>query len=435
MALFNPDDKIYSCRYRIANLSFLLDKEELVVDNNMILSLSKIDNYESYIRCRLLLTIQMDIRQKIWLIKNRTNIVCKLELDKTGLDSDGETEKLGYEKCFNETFSIRLPEDDESIDPSLLEGSLQANGESSDDTDKIDKINYFESNNPVSIVLFNQELLNCSNRMVNMIPTSGLVQNIAAAILTKSKHKRVLFSKCENDTVYDEPPIPKMKAYQAILYLDQLYGLYKQGAMVYYDVDAMYIINLCANNTARREKEWSKCTFLVSDDINTIPGGAMVRKPDDDRYYINVNSSSVKFTKPSTDNNETVGSIVNVITTDDTDMESLGVEDEVISQKNELNVYIRKDDNRFFKDILKARIEENESVVVVTCDNVDMTAFAPNKRYNFTFEDAKKQKKYGKKKYRIAFAYNMIYKDALNTMQSHHVMIFKMGATSADKSK
>ena len=423
-------DKVYSCRYKVGAIAFMLDDDELILDYTNIVSIEKIDNYESFIRSRIKLTVRLDIRQKIWIIKHKKDIICKFELMKTGMDQDGETFVNGYESCWNEDFCIYLNDDDASIDTELLEGSLSSNGEDNFKSDDIQTTNYFESDNVLELNLFNQYYMDSSNKQVNRVFTSDVLQNVVGELLTETKHYNVLISKVENDTVYEELLIPKMKLYQALLYLDQSFGLYKKGAIVYYDVDKAYLINSCSKVTAAEDKEWTQCTFLVSNFSGVVPGGAMVRKPEEEKYYIMSEESAVFPTKPSLENNEKLGSIVNVITTDDLDIETIKGETEVISQANEFNVFIHKDDNQFFSTIAKARIEENDSVIYVNLINADITAFAVNKRYNFVFEDATKQAKYGKFKYRIIFGYHLIYTESPEYMSSSHKLIFKKCASN-----
>ena len=430
-SMLSQGDKSYSCKYRIGTLALMLPDNELILDYSNIVSIEKIDNYDSFTRSRLRLVLRLDIRQKIWILKYKDEIVCKFELDKSGLNTEGESFITGDEMCWNEDFRIYLNDDDASIDVELLESSIVSSGGGEFNASNIHDNSYFESDNLLEINLFNQELVDNSNKTVNEVFTSGLLQNMVAELLTETDHE-ILMSPVENSTVYEELLIPKMKVYQALIYLDQSYGLYKTGAMLYYDVDIAYLLNTCEDVTAKREDEWPECTFLVSDFSGTIPGGAMIRKQEEEMYYINVDEQNVVPKKLSATDNETVGSIVNVVTTDTTEVDRIDVDSEVISQPNEVTIYIKKDDNKFFGTILKARMEENESVLYVTLINTDITAFTPNKRYNFIFSDVTRQAAYGSHKYRLAFAYHLINGEAQSYMESFHKLIFKACTSSDD---
>ena len=134
---------------------------------------------------------------------------------------------------------------------------------------------------------------------------------------------------------------------------------------------------------------------------------------------------NVNVQKPSISKNDDVGSAVKVIQIDDIEMSFEEADQSYMNQRNESYTYIKKDDNKFSSSIIKARMEENEAIIYINAENLDISAFTPNKTYKIIFEETSKQERYGKYKYRLSFAYHMIAVQAENYMTSTHRIVLK----------
>ena len=51
-------------------------------------------------------------------------------------------------------------------------------------------------------------------------------------------------------------------------------------------------------------------------------------------------------------------------------------------------------------------MEENEIIFFISGENFDITSFTPNKIFKLAFDETSKHERYGKFKYRIAYAYH-----------------------------
>jgi len=418
-------DQIFLCRYRAENLIFSYQGKKIEMDPSNILTIEKLDDYEYNIRTILKLHLRMDIRWKLWIMKHKREITVKFELVKLGQTRDVEEMIVGPEKCWNIDFSLRLNDDDESTDVASMFGSMEMNEGDDFTEEELKKEDYFNSQNLVDIYLFDDKLLKASNKKYNEVITSGTIQNIIARILTKTGHKKVLMSKIENSKSYQELLIPYHEAYKCIAYLDQYFGLYKKGSIVYYDVDKLYIINPNGKVTAREEEEWVDTVFLVTTRNESIPGNAMVRKPGEKINYCNITEEDINFNVPSITKNEKLGASARIVVADGT---SAGLEEssaEYVNSKNEMIRYVRSDDNKFMGTILKARMEENNCIVMISAENLDINAFTLNKTYKLVFDDESKQKKYGKMKFRLSYAYHMIRHETEGYMICGHRIVLK----------
>lgn len=421
--------KVYLCKYQVTSLVFMKGEEKIEADPSNILTIEKVDDYEFNLRSIIKVTLRIDIRKKLWIMKNKREIVCKFELSKIGMDTDVERFVTATELVWNDEFGIYFNDEDESTDTKVMEERIAMNEGESFSSGRIDTENYFESQNMLDVYLFNQKLINASKNIYNDVMTENTLQQYVGRLLTATKHKNVLMSKFENDEVYKELLVPAHPSYKALIYLDQYFGFYKKGAIIYYDVDTLYIINANGELTVKREDEWPETTVMVTQIDSSTPGNGMVRNETEKIFYVSVPDMNVSPQKFSISTNAELGSEAKIVITDDVTIDIEDANQSYIDQRNEFIKYQRKDDNKYSVDIMKARMEENECVLYISGNNFDMAAFTPNKTYQVVFEETAKQEKYGKFKYRLSYAYHVIKVESEGFMTSSHRFILKRAGT------
>jgi len=418
-------EKIFLCKYKIASCVLMMEEEKVVLDHSNILNIEYLCDYEVNIRALLKLTIRTDVRRKLWLLKNKRDIVCKFEFVKIGMDTDLEERITGEEPVWNLEFGIYFGDEEEAIDTNALEERLRSNEDEHPEIDYLEEEDYFESQNMLDIFLFNKKLLSASTKTYNEVYTADILQQAISRLLTKTKHSNVLMSPIENGDTYKELLVPALPAYKGLIYLDQYYGFYKKGALIFYDLEWLYITNPNGKVTAKREDEWAETTFLVNRIENAVPGNGMTRIPEQKIFYINLSEMDINPQKFSITSNESLGSEAKIIVSDDVEIEIEEANQSYIDQRNEYIARRRKADNKYAVDIAKARMEENECILYICAENIDVTAISPNKKYQVIFEETSKQEKYGKYKYRIAYAYHVFRIESESYLSSSHRIILK----------
>lgn len=428
MAVYNEDSNsiLFLCKYIVNSLVFMLDDVKLEMDPSNILSIELLNDFDQNLRSILKLNLRMDIRKKLWILKNKRDIVCKFELCKIAMNIEAE-EFIGTPvTVWNEEFGIYFNDEEESTDTSVLVERLDLNDLGADaDINNIDTENYFESQNMLEVYLFNQKLLDASTKTFNEVMTEDILQEYVARILSKTKHNKVLISKFENNEVYKELLIPALPAYKAIAYLDQYYGFYKKGSIIFYDVDKLYILNANGKCTAKEDKEWPKTTILVTHIEGSTPGNGMVIKEEEEIYYCSYPDENISFRKYSTNTNVTLGSETKLVLTDGTEIESVLADQSYINQQNSTYIMQHKDDNKYAADMMKARMEEGDIMLYLVGDNYDITAFKPNKEFNIIFDEQTKQDKYGIYGYRLSYVYHVIRLESVGYMSASTQIILK----------
>lgn len=411
-------DTCYACKYKVETLIFKLKDKKIKMNGSNILSVEKLDNFDHNIRAIIHLTLKIDLRHKLWIIKNKHDITCKFEMSIIGVEQSGEEFIIGPNKLYNGDYVIRLNDDDDNTDTAMIESSLNTTNEDDFALNDIDGQDYYESENIFDVYLFSKKLLTASNKKHNKVYTSSCLQNIVAQILTETGHKKVLMSPFENSAVYSELVVPSNAAYKTLSYLDQYYGFYKTGSQIFYDIDILYIINSNGKVTAKRSKEWTETTFLVTAKTNSMPGNGMVKKQKEKVFYCNITEENINPQRPSSMISEREGEDVQIINPDDVTVK--------VSDKSNVTTRLHNsDDSKYFESVIKARRNENDAILYINGEGFDMNAFTPNKTFKVIFEEPTKQKKYGKNRYRIAYAIHSIKFESGNYMQSAHQIVLK----------
>jgi hypothetical protein len=418
------EEKKYLSKYKVENFIIMKGDEKIELDHSNILSIEYLNNYDFHIMSMLKVQIKIDIRKRIFILKNKKDILVKFELNRFGVDTDVESDITAPGEIWNSEFSVYFSDDDELSDIGDLENRIKANVGDETKINDIEDENYFESQNSMDLYLFNPTLLKASRYSSNKIYEATTMQNIIGQMLTESKHENVLMSKIENDETYEELLLPANPLYKNLIYLDQYYGLYEKGALIFYDIDCLYIINLNEKVTAKREEEWTEVVFLVKKINSGIPGSGMIIKEEDKTFYLSVTEMDVNVQKSSIGKNMEIGSRQRIVTIDGTTIDDQDGDQSYIDERIQNIVYIKRS-NKYYPSTIKARMDENESIVYINGNNFDMAAFKPNRIYKLVYDEVSKQEKYGKNKYRLSYAYHYLKLESEGFMTSSHKLILK----------
>jgi hypothetical protein len=418
------DTKVFQVKYNIKHFIVMLGDERIEMRPANILTLEYICDYESAIFAILKAVLRVDVKKKIYMLKHKREIRIKIEIEKVGMDIEVENPETNPEALINQTFAAYFNDDDENSDGDNMDDRRELTDVGSPtETEDLNYENYYESQNTLEIFLFSPDLLKASRVNFNQVYTSGTLQNVIGNMLTKSQHKQVLMSKLENYETYKELLLPSFPVFKNLLYLDQYFGLYKTGGLIFYDIDTLYILNTNGKVTAKRDDEWTETTFLIPTIEKGIPGCAMIRQPDEKIFYPTVTEKDINHQRTSIMRNVSVGSKTKIVLTDGTEITNLKADQQFIDSQTETVTYVKKE-NIFTESVLKARMEENDGQVFINGVNLDIGAFTPNKTFRMIYDDPIKNKKYSGE-YRLAYAYHIIKIESEEFSSSSHHIILK----------
>lgn len=424
-------EKLYHCKYKVKTFVIMKGEEKIKVDHSNILNIEYLNDYELNIMAMLKVSLRIDMRKRLWILKNKNEIIVKFELVKMGIDMEDESEIISEETVWNEEFTPYFSDDYDYTDIQSLEKRIETN-DTDTSLEDIENENYYETQNLFDIYLFQSKLLKASRYSFNRIYTRNTLQNMVAEMLTESKHEKVLMSKFDNEEVYIEMLLHANPIFKCLVYLDQYYGYYEKGALIFYDVDALYILKTDGKVTAKREEEWTQTNFIVKELTNSQPGQGMIRKEGEKVFYPTISENEIQPQKISDAKNIELGDNTSVVHVDDISVERK--EGELApknTNKNELVRLIKKG-TKYTSTIIQTRVDENNCIMHINGENFDINAFTPNKTYNITFKETMKQEKYGKNKYRLSYAYHYLKLQSTDLMQSSHKIILKKTESSGN---
>ena len=149
----NEDQSIvYVCKYQVPGLMFATEDEKLVFDSSNVIRVEKQDDFDYNLRTVLKVTLRMEMRKKLWIMKHKRDIVCTFEMDKIAMDTEVEEFLSTPQKMWYDEFSIFLTDDDESIDIAAMEQRLELDNDPELPIEAGDE-DYQESENILNIYL------------------------------------------------------------------------------------------------------------------------------------------------------------------------------------------------------------------------------------------------------------------------------------------
>lgn len=409
---------MYYAKYQVPTLIFMMENDKIELNPSNIQSIEYMNNYDSNIMPVIKITLRLDLRQRIWILRNKKNIQVKFQLDRIGVSTEDEKIISNPAALWNQVFNLYLSDSDDSIDVGSMESRLHANDDSSIDAENAGKTeifeeNYYESQHILDVYLLDKQLMDASRYSFNAVYSEATVQQMVGHMLTQSGHKKVLMSKMQNDEIYKEVLLPVNPVFRNLLFLDQYYGMYESGAVIYYDNDTLYILDSGNVSSAKADGEMTNITIIVNGDSSAMPGHGMVLKSSNDSYYVSTRASDVKFENSNDTSMAELGATSQIIVQDTSDIENqldtttTPVNGEKDGDTGALTTFI-KDNHKYISSIIETRKGEKSSSVYLTLSDVDIGIFKPNRVVQFVFTDEKMQTKYAENKYRIVYAYHYI---------------------------
>ena len=232
MALLEEADKRIVLRYSVKKLSFLLDEDEVELGFSNIMGIEYLNYYDENLMSVLKLILKMDIRRKLWLLKNRDDITVKLELVGVKFSPDLEQDDEVEVPFIDDEFVPFFNENDTLPDSESIINSFSEDPDPN--LDIIDHDSYMNSEETIEIYLFKEDIIYSSRYVYNKIFKKETIQNMIGQMLTESEHEKVLMNKIQNEEEYTEFLVPCNPVFKCLTYIDNYFGFYESGALIFY---------------------------------------------------------------------------------------------------------------------------------------------------------------------------------------------------------
>lgn len=395
------DIKLRFCKYKISKFHIIIPgmDEPFEIDEAHMGNWSIEKDYENYffpffeVRC----IVPDEIYSKV--MDTSEDVYIDLRIDYAYFEDMYEMEPAAMVHTFDKLLEDRFYAFIANKSPKLTDALI---GEKNKDQDN-DEGTYsqYSYDNKKSLVmgLYRSEHIFNVNQIVNKVLSRATATDGIAWILKKINAERVIMAPSDNGTIYDQLVIPPLIAPQAIMNVVNSYGLYKEGGLVFFDYDRIFVITKkvgCHAYTRGEHLTVYLTSFPGSSDQSVMKSGYYYNN--EEKYLvINILGNSISISNQAMFDDQLSGS--NIISIDSNTGEITHVEAELSvsekspSQNGIVNKVVVTDTGTTSSvEAAKSNIEQAQNVMNILMENINIQALEPNKDFVFTTDNTKYEK-------------------------------------------
>lgn len=384
--IFDDTDSFLTYRYRISEFYIIYEDETDELPTERITDF-KIDHYfEEAMFPVFKLNVMMEPSRYYKIIKNKLTVRFHLRLQKYYVKNSDEKDQSLFTDVINDTFMIFPDDTNEYYDKDFqLESDTLKTDKKESDINKLEKIN-----NLIELFLFKPQVHQLT-KMHNYILGNCDLCTAVTYLLTKGYVDNVLISPFENQTSYSQLILPPLSINKLLRYLDNNYGFYKKGSLIYFGLQHGYILNYHKPDcTAYEKKEWKETIIYVLQK-NTKKAGITgeLRKKDIEVNHFIVSSSVVTAEDILVSGNQTGGinpTLVNPYNQAWGTGTPVPENNQSVGYQNNF-LFFQKTPNNYLLETLTAEQAANSMRITIYFENIPMEAFNPNKKFSIFFEN------------------------------------------------
>lgn len=392
MPIFETTDRVEKWKYHVVYINLIIPGEGVVnVPRERLTSMSLVEDYMNnyFPLFKVSLALDSELYYKILEYKNDCRINIRIDKLFIGLDSP---EQSLMHPFLNDNFKLILDENTEDLNHSDKVNQASRNYQTMTDSFK-DALSSVD--NKLSFYLFKSEVIQGTKNIVNNIFKDVNLTDVVTAYMTKVGISNVLMAPLDNITTYKELLVPPLSILKALTYLDNYFGFYKRGSLIYFGIDTTYIIPFSGNCRAFTSREIQNTIIIIpkSTSSHTTELGILNKRYDTNNRYIIGDYRTVSISNDSITNNYINANEVLVIDSyEGTQFDSnSGATND---SKNFKKVYENRSENLFIGITYAAQSASLSNVINVRLADYDLDAIKPNKRFQFIFEESQLINKY-----------------------------------------
>lgn len=368
-------DNVELYQYSVDSVDILYANETVKIENVNVTGFTIENDYENNYFPIFKLNVLLKKTLYFSILKNKLDVKFRVRIQKVTTPRDSSISY--YKDIINGIFTAFIDEDTPYLDKELDKRTYEVE-------DGVARLNF---GTEYSFYLFKESDLNKSKIITDSVLKSCDMKNAITYLLATNKIDRVLMSPIENKEVYSQIILQPITLLGNLLYLDEQYGFYDNGSVIYFDMNVMYILNKKSKCTAWREKENKYCAFMIKTHVNpdSLSQGNYYNKTEG-RYYINISrgnhtSSNISILNDQIEGNNVL--VINPLTSETTKIHSDTKQRGSGTYKVVFSTYGNE------RSISKQKVsrEEIQSVHMVTFGDFDIDSISPNKEFIFIFED------------------------------------------------
>lgn len=385
----SEDDIQQQWRYTISEFNIIYSDKTVSLPTDRITNMNIDNRYDTNLFPVFRCSIVLEPSTYIDILKNKEDVKFKIRIQKYYKLIGNERYKSLKRDYINDIFTLIL--DDEAYDPD--EGLKRS--EENTSGEKIEDMNSLKyTNNKMEFYFFKSSTIRGLKKQSNFVINSSDVTTAITYLFNNAKVGKVLMSPVENSSVYDQIVLPPQSIAQNLAYIDNQFGLYKAGSLIYMGLTRGYILNCKGGCTAYENGEIKETNILIPDKgkAQTTESCMLKRKNVTNKYNIVLRSDDLKIANESISNSVLGGNNATIVNTNNSTIDKSSIDS---STKDGSTVTLTtSSSNKYISQTFAVQRAMNEVVITCSCGDIDLSAIEPNKKFNIVFEDTKLSKKY-----------------------------------------
>ena len=380
MSLIKDTDTYMQYRYVVSEFKAMIVSEIIEFDPGKIRYLSMEKDYEHDLFPILRIVVITTQARYRHILQNKDTVKFKFRLQKYSRmlhDPNTESMKSDY---INGTYVIFT--DDKT--PDLSENVVKLKAK----TDDVEGEYLPQDDYEAEFYLFREDFVKNARTLCHGIMRCNL-ETAVAWLCTKAGINKLLMAKMDNRNSYDPLIIPEQSFIDCINFLDNWYGFYKNGSIIFFDFDAFYLLNYTSKTTTWKPGEVTEgIIFVLDETISEEQYSMQLIRQGDTKHYVTTGHNFVDVMDTTSVQDVLGGSNIEVI-----DASSSSTSTGSSGGKN--TKVMRTSQPTFETTIYTARMKTNKKVINVALGSIDLDIVSPNKKFNFVFENTKLNSTYG----------------------------------------
>ena len=364
----------YSCKYEM-NLEIILgDGEVIKLQNSQIVGMYLEKDYDNdhLPILRIDLAIGRLVRNKIDDDTVFHLKVTQFYLENNDTDSEKKERKVFIDEKFTRIDFGTPPDTNEDLERKVRESNGMSDYE----------VAPHDLTSQETFVLVKKRDLSFTKKLVNGVLANVTMEEAVRWSLVNAKcQNNILMSNFTNTERHNELLLPTKPLLEQLIYMEQEYGWHTEGTYIFVDFDTFYIIRKNGKSTAWKKNEPTSVSFCIVGSLSKDSGSEGIIRQNSN-IYVNVGSEQYKLVDASIVGDQIDGTNLILFNTSngtytklETGTNSIDGGAYTSKMYHGHNPYVTKQFNRMK--------HENDHIWELSCKNIDISQFTPNKQYTF----------------------------------------------------
>lgn len=337
--------------------------------------------------------LKMSIERSLYfnILRSKNKAKLHLRIDKFYREL-GRSEKSMYSAFINDTFDFVLDDDDSDL---YQTARMEAKDMDYDNFDLDDTDSLEQMQNVVDFYVYKAADVDAMDTTVNKILQNATMQDAFQYIFNKIGLKNYLIGKMDNTKNYTSLMIPRLKARQAIRFLDTYYGTWRTGMLAFCDYDRSYFMKFSSECTVYTDDEKRETCIIIPDATHEYVAESCTLYTDllgvSATHYVIADNTNTSIRNESISNqyiNSNDVSVIDTMSGEVTESKS----NTITRKSNDPKQIENNTENTWLGDIYTSISSASRKVISVNLQDYDIDAIKPNKRFTVYFTNTKSGK-------------------------------------------